>query len=109
MLPERAGSGYARLVAACDGGAYPVPEWQELGAAFRAVFRPHPRASGEPGVYVGVPANVPASGPVNAPVDGRQRWFIELLTSGSRVTTGELARHWRVPPAASKLVIAPRA
>lgn len=37
---EEWGSGYKRVMAACQSGGYPVPEWQELGAAFRVTFFP---------------------------------------------------------------------
>ena len=38
------GSGYNRVVADCERGGHPIPEWQELGVALRVVFRPHPQA-----------------------------------------------------------------
>jgi hypothetical protein len=41
-LMEEWGSGYKRVIHACQSGRYPEPDWQELGTAFRVIFYPHP-------------------------------------------------------------------
>lgn len=43
-LMEEWGTGYRRIVEACDSGGYQVPNWEELGTAIRVVFRPHTAA-----------------------------------------------------------------
>lgn len=40
-LMEEWGSGYKRIVEACNAGGYPEPEWQELGATLRVTFHSH--------------------------------------------------------------------
>jgi ATP-dependent DNA helicase RecG len=40
-LMEEWGTGYKRVVEACDKGGYPKPEWHEQGLAVRVVFEPH--------------------------------------------------------------------
>ena len=39
---EEWGSGYKRIVDACEAGGYPKPEWLELGTSMRVIFYPHP-------------------------------------------------------------------
>ncbi len=41
---EEWGTGYRRISEDCAQGGYPVPDWEELGAVVRIVFRPHPEA-----------------------------------------------------------------
>jgi ATP-dependent DNA helicase RecG len=41
QLMEVWGSGYKRCVEDCNLGNYPIPEWEELGAALRVTFSPH--------------------------------------------------------------------
>jgi len=41
-LMEEWGSGYKRVIHACQSGGYPEPDWEELGTAFRVIFHPHP-------------------------------------------------------------------
>ena len=31
----------------CEQGGYPAPAWQELSAALRVIFEPHPEAADE--------------------------------------------------------------
>ncbi len=40
-LIEEWGSGYNRITTYCQEYGYPLPEWQEFGAAVRVTFRPH--------------------------------------------------------------------
>lgn len=42
---EEWGSGYKRILAACQKEGYPEPKWEELGSAIRVVFYPHSQAS----------------------------------------------------------------
>ena len=58
-LVKEWGTGYRRVTQACEAGGYPPPTWQELGAALRVIFEPHPEATDE----VGEPSDVPASVP----------------------------------------------
>jgi ATP-dependent DNA helicase RecG len=44
-LVEEWGTGYRRVMQACEEGGYPPPTWQELGSALRVVFQPHPEAA----------------------------------------------------------------
>jgi ATP-dependent DNA helicase RecG len=41
-LMEQWGSGYKRMVEACEKGGYPEPKWEELSSAMRVTFYPHP-------------------------------------------------------------------
>lgn len=41
-LMEEWGSGYRRVIESCRSGGYMIPDWQELGSAFRVIFYPHP-------------------------------------------------------------------
>jgi predicted HTH transcriptional regulator len=43
-LMEEWGSGYKRVVDFCEENGYPIPEWQEIGPAFRVTIYPHPEA-----------------------------------------------------------------
>lgn len=38
---EEWGTGYRRIIEACQTGDYQTPSWEELGTAIRVVFRPH--------------------------------------------------------------------
>jgi len=40
-LMEEWGTGYRRIIEACQTEGYPNPVWEELGTAIRVVFRPH--------------------------------------------------------------------
>lgn len=44
---EEWGTGYRRISEDCAQGGYPVPNWEELGAVVRIVFRPHPETRTE--------------------------------------------------------------
>ena len=46
-LVEEWGTGYRRVIRACEEGGYPLPDWQELGWALRVIFRPHPEVAAE--------------------------------------------------------------
>lgn len=39
---EQWGSGYKRIVEACEKEGYPIPKWEEFGCAVRITFYPHP-------------------------------------------------------------------
>ena len=83
---EEWGSGYKRVIHACQSGGYPEPDWEELGTAFRVIFHPHPA------VLEYTPSNVP----VNVPVNDRQRWLLEQLTAGKQIIASELAAYWSI-------------
>ena len=38
LLMEEWGSGYRRIVTACNAHNYPIPGWQEIGSVIRLVF-----------------------------------------------------------------------
>lgn len=87
---EEWGSGYKRVTEACREGGYPDSHWEELGAAFRVVFYPHPDAA-----QYSTPGG-PVSVPVNVPVNERQKWFLEQLASNRQTRASDLAARWRV-------------
>jgi len=89
-LMEEWGSGYRRVLAACQDMGYPNPDWQELGSAFRVTFYPLSES------------NVP----VNVPVNKRQQWFLNQLGAGKRVKSIDLAHHWNVTEKTAKRDIA---
>jgi len=95
-LMEEWGSGYKRVTEACCTGGYPEPEWQELGAAFRVVFYPHPE--------IGEPSTVNV--PVNVPVNERQQWFLEQLSTGNNIRAAGMAAYWNVTEKTAKRNIA---
>ena len=81
---------------ACKNGGYPLPDWQELGSAFRVIFYPHPeiKVAPEPAV------------PVNVPVNERQQWFLNQLGAGNKVKAADVAAHWNVTEKTAKRDIA---
>ncbi|MFY9824518.1 MAG: ATP-binding protein [Thermoanaerobaculia bacterium] len=119
-LMEKWGSGYKRIAEDCAAGGYSLPEWVELSAVLRVIFRPHPEVIAAnsstdvpanvpvnaPDVPVNVPLNVPLNVPVNVPVNIRQRWFLEALSAGQRPKPGDLAEHFGVTIKTAKRDIA---
>jgi len=83
---EEWGSGYMRVVTACQSAGYPEPEWQELGTVIRVIFYPHPEVKEVEQKDV----------PVNVPVNKRQRWFLDQLGSGIKCKAPDLADRWKV-------------
>ncbi len=88
--------GYQRINDACHSGGYPEPEWQELGAAVRVVFRPHPDV--DHGEVV--------NDLVNDLVYERQKWFMEQLGCGAKTKSADLALRWNVSLVTAKRDIA---
>lgn len=85
---------------------YPEPEWLEMGMCTRAIFRSHLDVAASE--TVNDPANDPANDPVNVPanegvnegvtgyaLNERQRWFLQQLQLGHRVSPDEIAQHWK--------------
>ena len=95
-LMEEWGSGYKRVVHACQSGGYPEPDWEELGTAFRVIFHPHPA----------VLEHSRADVPVNVPVNDRQRWFLEQLAAGKQSRASDLAAHGSISEKTAKRDIA---
>lgn len=95
-LVEEWGTGYRRVLRACEEGGYPPPEWQELGWALRVTFRPHPEATDTDKRTDDVPVNVPINVPINEPLSERQSWFIEQLSLGRPLRARDLAWHFSV-------------
>jgi predicted HTH transcriptional regulator len=71
---------------------YPEPEWAELGTAVRVIFYPHPEAVESEASDV----------PVNVPVNNRQKWFLNQIGKGVRVSTSELAAQWNISQKTAK-------
>lgn len=116
-LVEEWGTGYRRVTQACEEGGYPPPVWQELGAALRVVFQPHPEAAEEERQRSGVPvsepvnaADVPVNVSINVPVNEmfneRQRWLLDQLSQGRRLKSGDVAIQFGVTAKTAKRDIA---
>lgn len=95
-LMEEWGSGYKRVIRACQSGVYPEPDWEELGTAFRVIFHPHPAVLEHPRADV----------PVSVPVSDRQRWFLEQLAAGKQSRASDLAAYWSISEKTAKRDIA---
>ena len=91
-LMEEWGSGYRRVIESCRSGGYLIPDWQELGSAFRVIFYPHPeiKVAPEPAV------------PVNVPVNERQQWFLNQRGAGSKVKAADVAARWSITEKTAK-------
>lgn len=89
---EEWGSGYKRVMSACQNGGYPAPEWKELGTDFRVIFFPHPE----------IMAASEADVPVNVPVNEQQQWFLNKLWAGKKIKTPDLAARWDVAEKTAK-------
>ena len=95
-LMEEWGSGYKRIVHACELSGYPEPEWMEIGTAVRVIFRPHPDAV----------ENVPVNVPVNVPLNQRQKWFLKQIRKGLHVSSFDFATYWNIAQKTAKRDIA---
>ena len=89
-IMERWGSGYERIREACREGGYPKPEWQEMGMCTRVIFRPHPDVATSEPVNEGVNEGVTSSA-----LNERQRWFLQQLQLGHRVSPEDIAQYWK--------------
>jgi ATP-dependent DNA helicase RecG len=109
-LMEEWGSGYQRINDTCRAGGYPEPEWQELGAAVRVIFRPHPdvrnMSSSDPVIGLDDSVNEPISDPVNEPINKRQQWFLEQLTAEKYLKARDIAEHFSINKVTAKRDIA---
>ena len=99
-LMEEWGTGYRRVMESCQGDGYPVPEWQELGSAFRVTFYPHPD------ITLAADVPVPVNVPVNVPINKRQQWFLNQLGAGRKVKAADVAARWNVAEKTAKRDIA---
>ncbi len=88
-LMEEWGSGYHRIVTACNAHNYPIPEWQEIGSVIRVVFAPHPQTKDTHSLDPG--ENVPVNVPVSVPVNERQQWFLNQLKGGIQCKPVDIA------------------
>jgi hypothetical protein len=75
-------------------GAYPEPEWLEMGMCTRVIFRPHPDVTGNVPVIEGVNEGV-NEGVTGHALNERQRWFLQQLELGHRVGPDDIAQYWR--------------
>lgn len=97
-LVEEWGSGYRRVMQACQAGGYPSPEWQERGPALRVIFQPHPDVTGA--------GDVPVNVPVNDPINDRQRWLLNQFGQGHHLKASDVAAHFSVSEKTAKRDIA---
>jgi predicted HTH transcriptional regulator len=103
-LVEEWGTGYSRIIQACEEGGHPLSAWRELGAALRVSFEPHPEAveqAREPNdvsinVSINVSTIVPINVPMNETVNERQRWFLTQIGEGQAPGASDLARQFQV-------------
>lgn len=105
-LVEEWGTGYRRVTQACEAGGYPPPMWQELGAALRVTFQPHPDIANKDIELNGVPANVPRNVPINESLSERQRWLLDQLGQGQKPRAKDIAAHFGVTEKTAKRDIA---
>jgi ATP-dependent DNA helicase RecG len=114
-LVEEWGTGYRRVTQVCEEGGYPPPAWQELSAALRVIFKPHPEAADEeselndvPDVPINVHANEPINEPdepinePDEPINTRQQWFIAQIMAGRQSGWADLAEKWQVSRATAR-------
>ena len=78
---EEWGSGFKRCREDCIHGGYPIPEWQELGAAVRVIFAPHPQTRGKE-----ISQRV-----IFEPLD-RQKAILALFKRGSPLSFREISK-----------------
>jgi len=99
-LMEEWGSGYNRVITACNEYGYPIPQWQEIGPALRVTFPPHPltRTPHAQQAKESVPVNVP----VNVPINKRQQWFLNQLSKGNKCRPSDIAKKWTVTEKTAK-------
>ena len=90
-LMEEWGSGYRRVLAACQNGGYPDPDWLELGSTFRVIFHSHPDTD---------------YSDTDVPINERQQWFLNQLNAGENTKSTDLASHWNVAEKTAKRDIA---
>jgi ATP-dependent DNA helicase RecG len=84
-LMEEWGSGYKRVIHACQSGGYPEPDWEELGTAFRVIFHPHPAVLEYP--RADVPINVTEN-----VTENREQSIFNLILTNKYITTTKLAQ-----------------
>jgi ATP-dependent DNA helicase RecG len=80
-LMEEWGSGYKRVIHACQSGGYPEPDWEELGTAFRVTFHPHPAVLEHS--RADVTENV---------TENREQSILNLILTNKYITTTKLAQ-----------------
>ncbi len=93
-LIEEWGSGYQRIINACNEHNYPMPEWLEIGPVLRVTFVPHSiTTQGHTQLKQSErPTNVPA----NVPINKRQQWFINQLKQGIQCNPTSIVTKWNV-------------
>ena len=84
-LMEEWGSGYKRVIHACQSGGYPEPDWEEPGTAFRVIFHPHPA------VLEYTRADVPINVTENV-TENREQSIFNLILTNKYITTTKLAQ-----------------
>jgi ATP-dependent DNA helicase RecG len=105
-LVEEWGTGYRRILRACDDGGYPQPTWQELGAALRVTFEPHVEVAVTGDASIDVPVNVPVNVSVNEAVNKRQLWFLGQIQAGRLPRASDIATQFHVTEKTAKRDIA---
>ena len=117
------------MMQACEEGGYPPPAWQELSAALRVIFQPHPAAADEDSERSDVPdapinvSDVPVNEAdeavneadetvnetvetINEAINARQQWFIAQISAGRQSGWADLAQQWQVSRATARRDIA---
>ena len=92
------GSGYERIMAACELDGYLEPTWQEQGSVLRVEGPPHPRTIESAVVLPTHPVHVAVSDFPESELSERQSWFLQQITTGARVSAKEIAVHFEVSP-----------
>ena len=81
QLMEVWGSGYKRCIEDCKLGNYPMPEWEESGAAIRVIFFPHQKT---------LIKNQKPSEKVMKELSARQRTILALFEPGLQLSFREI-------------------
>jgi ATP-dependent DNA helicase RecG len=105
-LVEEWGTGYSRIIQACEEGGHPLPAWRELGAVVRVNFQPHPEVSAEDEEANSITVSETVNETVNETLNARQQWFLDQLGAGKPVDWTDLAQQWGVSRATAKRDIA---
>jgi len=90
---EGYGSGYDRIVTACNDGGYPTPEWIENGPQIKVVLRPHPSSGAGPQIRPSAPHGVT---PLPSPAQ-RLELILAAIDALDRPTMGGIREHTGIP------------
>lgn len=105
-LVEEWGTGYSRIIRACEESGHPLPAWRELGAVIRVNFQPHPDVSEGDDKANSITAHETINETINETVNTRQQWFLDQLGAGKQVGWTHLAQQSGVSRATARRDIA---